>query len=630
MRTARILTSLALCVAAAVTCFPAHGQRTTASGSANTEGLVYTRQREFVIPLRIKDVQNAADLPTEVRLHLSSDRGANWRLESRWRKDNQKNLRERQFTFRAPSDGEFWFKVQTIDRNGQETPHSGHPDLKVLVDTVQPGLTLNVRPAGKAVEADWQFDDPHLNASSFRIQYQVADGGPWQPVPRAAIKIPPTDPSRLDRRSGSARWNTAVARGNVSVMAMVSDACGNRAVVKQMVTLPGEHTPPPPVTGAAQPGQRPAQTATPGTPPGYTPQHQFVAQPGAGNPPAAAGGVVPYTPPRAPQPGGTLPLPRADGSARWPSSETAQRPLTSGANGSAPSGTPLPRPGNVVGGARNLVSPVADSAQQSTPPGRAGSTFGLLPPAVGPTAPPMAQPPASSPPASTSDHFVNSSSFALDYEIDTSDAPGVARVELWLTRDNGNSWQLFTTDNDRRSPVLATVNGDGQYGFQIVIDDVNGQGDPRPQPGDLPQMSVTVDRQAPLVQLIAAEPDLNKAAARLRIRWQAHDQQLAERPVSLHYSHRPDGEWFVIAAQLDNRGQFDWQLPPQLPSEVYIRVGVLDAAGNEGKAVSSTPIMLRRARPRGTLRGIRPSASTAAPPPAAQPRATQAYTPPIN
>ena len=660
MRTAQFFISIVSLGAVVLSCYPLEAQTPT------PDGLVRTRQQKFAIPFRIDDVANAADLPAEVRLNVSDDRGATWRVEGRWRKDDRRDYRVRQFAFRAPRDGEYWFKVQATDSNGQLSPASRQADLRVLVDTVQPSLTLSARPSGSAVEVDWRFDDPNLDATTFRIQYQVADGGPWQPVPRAAIQIPAVDPNQPHRRSGSARWNTAVAGGNISVMAMVSDACGNRAIVKQMVQVSSENPSPvgPNVARplAAQPQQQfqPGQQPQQGTLRQNSGQHRFTTDRGAHQGYATQGQTGPmqggrYSPlparqqttQQVPQQGAPhLPPPLADGSARWPANHTAQRPLTGRQGVNARTNGPQPAANEVARNSQPFMTPVARSQDRSAHfSNRGAGGYGSHNNPAQPLAPQVQTP------AAVASHAVNSNSFALDYEIDTTSASGVARVELWMTQDGGNSWQFLMTDNDRRSPVLVTVDRDGHYGFQIVIDDVNGRGDPRPKSGDAPQMAVTIDRQAPLVQLIAAEPDMTSSPARMRIRWQAHDQRLANRPISLHYSDRPDGEWFVIAAQLDNRGEYIWQLPDVVPAEIYIRLAARDAAGNEGKTVTPTSVVLQRTRPRGTLRGVRPSAPAApamprdaaspigptlpAQTPATQPRAAQtpatpSYTPPIN
>ncbi len=65
--------------------------------------------------------------------------------------------------------------------------------------------------------------------------------------------------------------------------------------------------------------------------------------------------------------------------------------------------------------------------------------------------------------------MVNSRSFDLEYDVEGVGPSGIARVELWGTRDGGRSWSSYGIDNDNRSPIRANVDGEGLYGFRIVV-----------------------------------------------------------------------------------------------------------------------------------------------------------------
>jgi hypothetical protein len=53
--------------------------------------------------------------------------------------------------------------------------------------------------------------------------------------------------------------------------------------------------------------------------------------------------------------------------------------------------------------------------------------------------------------------LVGSRTFALEYDLDDAGSEGVARVELWGTRDGGQTWNRYTVDNDNRSPLNAAA-----------------------------------------------------------------------------------------------------------------------------------------------------------------------------
>ena len=104
---------------------------------------------------------------------------------------------------------------------------------------------------------------------------------------------------------------------------------------------------------------------------------------------------------------------------------------------------------------------------------------------------------ASFPAAAPATPWVNSLTFDLDYDIQTVGPWGVAKVELWGTKDGGRQWQSLGVDQDNRSPMRVSVPAAGVFGFRIVIDGGNGVAAPTPQPGEAPELVVGVDLSPP-------------------------------------------------------------------------------------------------------------------------------------
>ena len=48
------------------------------------------------------------------------------------------------------------------------------------------------------------------------------------------------------------------------------------------------------------------------------------------------------------------------------------------------------------------------------------------------------------------------------------------RSSLWGTRDGGQTWNRFAQDDDNRSPLVVTVDDEGMYGFQILVQNAGG------------------------------------------------------------------------------------------------------------------------------------------------------------
>jgi hypothetical protein len=95
---------------------------------------------------------------------VSRDKGRNWR-------DVQAVAPEAgKFQFQAPSDGEYWFSVRTLDNRNKLHPEGPvEAGLQVIVDTTRPTLQLGLRsPAPGKVSLSWSASAPPTNTSTWR------------------------------------------------------------------------------------------------------------------------------------------------------------------------------------------------------------------------------------------------------------------------------------------------------------------------------------------------------------------------------------------------------------------------------------------------------------------------------
>jgi hypothetical protein len=214
-------------------------------------------------------------------------------------------------------------------------------------------------------------------------------------------------------------------------------------------------------------------------------------------------------------------------------------------------------------------------------------------------------------PVAAAPKWVNSRTFALEYLLDNIVERGVSKVELWGTRDNGQTWRSYAIDDDNRSPLQVTVDDERLYGFRIVVEAAGGPGGLAPRPGDRPELWVGVDLQRPQVELTAADVVSGDQAGRMILRWQANDEHLEPRPIGLFYSSRPTGPWSTIATSLENTGEYSWQLERQLPSRVYLRVEARDLAGNLAAYQTSEPVTIDLPQPIGRPGAVEPLGPTA-------------------
>lgn len=198
-----------------------------------------------------------------------------------------------------------------------------------------------------------------------------------------------------------------------------------------------------------------------------------------------------------------------------------------------------------------------------------------------------------------------SNQFSLDYEIEAIGGRGVEAIELYGTTDGGQTWKQWGSDPDKISPFDIETNGEGIFGFQIVVVAANGLASPRPLAGDAPDIVVVVDETEPVVGISGARYGESDRAGSLVIAYHCEDRYLTSRPITLSFSDSPSGPWTTIAAGLRNTGDYVWPADPQLPRQIYLRIDAIDQASNVGGYVLEEPIDTRGLAPRARIRAFR-------------------------
>ncbi len=86
---------------------------------------------------------------------------------------------------------------------------------------------------------------------------------------------------------------------------------------------------------------------------------------------------------------------------------------------------------------------------------------GMLPPVQEPSAVPLPNGRGSEGSGRGSDgshQMINTTHATLAYQIDQQGSNGIGRVEVWMTRDRGQTWKFLCDDPDRKSPVEIPAN----------------------------------------------------------------------------------------------------------------------------------------------------------------------------
>jgi hypothetical protein len=229
----------------------------------------------------------------------------------------------------------------------------------------------------------------------------------------------------------------------------------------------------------------------------------------------------------------------------------------------------------------------------------------LTPGAGGGTA---AVPPPAAPTTDPTVRIVNSKQISLDYDLQEVGPSGVI-VELWYTTD-GRNWQKYKEQRDPPKPYVFTfeVNGEGVYGFTLVVRSGVGLGGQPPRVGERPQVWVEVDLTRPEVQVLNVDVGRGTEAGNLTVTWRATDRNLTKQPITLSYTEQPGGPWTPIAANVENTGRYVWRMPSQgVPHKLWVRVEAADRAGNIGAADWGKEVIIDLKVPKVNIIGVAPA-----------------------
>lgn len=525
---------------------------------------ILIRQTEFGIPFKV----DAPDQTPQVQLMVSNDRGANWVGYQR------QSARQDRFTFQARNDGEYWFAIRTFDSSGQPTDRSAffQPELKVAVDTQTPVVALDVEALESGwVIAKWTVKDPAIDPRQISLAYQTTAVGPYQQVQVDASKAYQSN----GVIAGETRWMPLATERVMLVRMEATDKAGNVGAAQQTISVP---------LVARRPDWNGVPRQVPGT--------------SGGDPNSLSAGNVPVDPfqqrraevPQAPkqpipwpadnrisqmqeqasagQPGGQVP----------PASSFAQdNPAAAAPQGQGPF-----RPANM-----KMEPPVANSTDPTQPPAPPARQHVGLPPGAEPQS-------------------INTKGFALNYGVETVGPSGVGQIELWVTRNAGETWEPGGVDPDRESPFDVEVQTEGVYGFRIVVEGGNGLTGRRPQPGDLADIWVNVDLSDPVVTITNVIYGEGPRVGHLDIGWSATDSYLIDRPISLFYASSMDGPWTPIVELIPNTGRHIWKITPEVPADIFLKATATDQAGNQGEFVLKRAIANDGLVPRGQIRSLQP------------------------
>ncbi len=511
--------------------------------------LVRTRQQVFAIPFQLPVAHDADAAPRRVVMSVSKDLGITW--EPAGEVTPAAGL----FTYRAEMDGEYWFRIRTIDAQGRMRGGVG-PDMRVLVDAAGPRIAARVwKGTDGEIICRYAATDDSLQVEELRVEYRTGSEPNWKPLAAEGI-LSRESPAHM---VGEDIWWAGEKVESLTVRITIADRAGNQTVrqftldptdprVDQALLarelgispLPSSGIPPGSVTGMAEPSLASAASAS-------AADVRWPAETAAGWP-AGSQSVSDVVP---------------DASASGRVNRFVSRdPITTAG---------LPR----ESAEESLATAAASGGQTPQYRGR-----------------PL--------------RLSTSRRFAWDYEIQRRDADDQpVQVELWSTRDGGITWQRAGIDTDGVSPIDVSLPAAGLYGFRLEITADDAHAAVAPPSGTPPETWVAVDDLPPEVDLEAVATGGPNGGMGIEIHYTTRDELLAPGSVKISFSPHAAGPWSTIASGLDVEGSHRWQPDRAAPPRAFIRVEVRDVAGNTGHAVTPEPVTVSTPRATGYLRDLR-------------------------
>lgn len=528
---------------------------------------VYLNERTVVFPVKFNQAKQA--MMKWVKLYTQDKNGKEWKEVAAISPGKES------FQFFAPEDGTYLFKVAVLGIDNISDPvdiFTAPVNKKIVIDTIPPVIRIqSVERKGEEVVVRWDFVEEHPDLASITLEYRPENLKVW-------TRVPITTP-----QSGQVSFPVSPVSPPVEVRMKMSDLAKNEC---PWVSAP--------VSGTAPPNNTvPTTTTTDGSGTNRLPPL---------GPPVASGKTDDLPGPK--------PTPGPIDSKPW--SPSGPGPMER-VGALVPSGPTLPvsptpvSPGVAAGetGSRIPPSPPQEKIA-STGVGIPGTTMGAAP--VGPRRTERKMDPP---------QLTNKRRITLDYKVDNYGPSGIEEVKLFVTRDDGTTWQPlvdvskekinvpFVNDPSGKPPSLqrslaVDLHEDGVYGFYLIVKSGAGIGKPDPHSGDLPMFRVEVDTTAPKASLIRPRLDPNHRDV-LVLFWTAEDNNLSPKPITLEWAERKGAKWEIIGeGEMPNTGYYAWHVPAKVPNRVFLRLTVRDLAGNVSVAETDEPILVDMSEPEVT------------------------------
>ncbi|HKB39467.1 MAG TPA: hypothetical protein VKD72_23725 [Gemmataceae bacterium] len=178
--------------------------------------------------------------------------------------------------------------------------------------------------------------------------------------------------------------------------------------------------------------------------------------------------------------------------------------------------------------------------------------------------------------------FCNKTTLDFPITVDPSRLKSIRELELYVSSNQGRTWDLAARATPSQSLFRCSVPGEGLYWFTVLIIDQHKRKEPPTPYGAEPGQKLIVDMKKPDVRLVSAE----RKDGTVVVRWDISEEYL--NLPSLRLEYRPtDGPetWTSVPITREQSGQ----AVIDNPAAVTVRLSVEDMAHNVGMAEAKVP-----------------------------------------
>jgi hypothetical protein len=179
--------------------------------------------------------------------------------------------------------------------------------------------------------------------------------------------------------------------------------------------------------------------------------------------------------------------------------------------------------------------------------------------------------------AGPDENFINQRSFSIPITIAGDRQDKIKEVELYVSTDDGKTWNGQAVIGPDRGEFVYTAPADGAYWFKVCILDKDGNREPKDIYKSGKVNKIFVDTLPPTLRIVKAE----RQGDNVLVMWEAQELNPDFNSYKLEYK-LPDGVWYPTTITPTLVGQQAFRSPHNGPLKV--RLLVSDLAGNQTPA----------------------------------------------